>query len=157
MIGLHVQQFRSLIVRPVLQGLELHSVAAENLLVGTAVQESLLHFVQQQGEGPALGLLQMEPATHDDIWQHYLAFRPALAHKLRLLSTGQYACQARDMIGNLFYACAMARVHYLRVPTPLPAADDLPGLARYWKAHYNTHQGKGTAAEFMRRYQEARA
>ncbi len=49
----------------------------------------------------------------------------------------------------------MARVHYLRVPEPLPAPGDIEGLARYWKAHFNTPAGAGTPAGFVanwRRY-----
>ena len=46
----------------------------------------------------------------------------------------------------------MARVHYLRVPQPLPAADDIDGLARYWKAHWNTREGAGTPERFVESY-----
>ncbi|MBI3775871.1 MAG: hypothetical protein HY273_10020 [Gammaproteobacteria bacterium] len=34
----------------------------------------------------------------------------------------------------------------------LPDADDLPALAAYWKAHYNTAQGKGQVQNFMLAY-----
>jgi len=53
-----------------------------------------------------------------------------------------------DVPGVLF-----ARLHYLRVPAAVP--EDLAGQADYWKAHYNTARGAGTAAQYLaswRRY-----
>ena len=45
----------------------------------------------------------------------------------------------------------MIRLHYYRVPQPLPDADLLQ-VAAYWKRHYNTTLGKGTINQFMRNY-----
>ena len=39
-MGLNPQQFRSLVIRPTLRRLDLWSEAAEELLLGTAIQES---------------------------------------------------------------------------------------------------------------------
>lgn len=52
---------------------------------------------------------------------------------------------------NLIYATAMCRVHYRRVPEPLPPAGDLEAQAAYWKAHYNTAAAAdaGTVARFV--------
>ena len=150
---LDVAQFREQVVRPVLQELELHSAAAENLLVGTAVQESRLTYLRQLGGGPALGVFQMEPATHDDIWENYLAHRPERADALRALF-GPAAGDARHLTWNLGYAAAMCRLHYYRRPQALPDADDGEGLGRYWKQHYNTPLGAGTVAEFVSNYQK---
>ena len=47
----------------------------------------------------------------------------------------------------------MARIHYLRVPEALPAADDVVGLAAYWKRYYNTELGAGTVEKFVESYQ----
>lgn len=57
------KQFRIEIVRPALVTIDLYSDAAENLVMGTAAQESHLDYVKQSGNGPALSLFQMEPAT----------------------------------------------------------------------------------------------
>jgi len=35
----------------------------------------------------------------------------------------------------------MARVHYLRQPAKLPAENDIPGMAAYWKKYYNIRSG----------------
>ncbi|CAM2806291.1 hypothetical protein [Komagataeibacter xylinus] len=53
------------------------------------------------------------------------------------------ADRAAQLIGNLPYACAMARLKCHRAPDPLPATDDAAGQCRFWKANYNTALGAG--------------
>ena len=145
-------QFRVEVVRPVLVHLGFHSAAAENLLVGTALHESGgLRWLRQLGGGPAFGIYQIEPSTHDDIWRNYLRFRPRLNDRVARLAANE-PTRPEQLITNLAYATAIARVHYLRVPAPLPDADDLGGLARYWKRHFNTPKGAGTVAGFIESY-----
>ena len=67
---LDIPQFRANIIRPVLLVIGGESRAAENLILGTALQESNLRYLRQLGDGPARGVYQMEPATHDDIWDN---------------------------------------------------------------------------------------
>ena len=91
---LHVRSARSFspsefleqVIRPALQAIDLDSLAAEQLLLATALQESDLRNTVQMGGGPALGYFQMEPATHDDIWANFLRYRGALAGKVRALA-----------------------------------------------------------------------
>ncbi len=143
-------EFRRRVIRPTLAPLGLWSEAAEALLLGTALSESGLVRLEQSGGGPALGLYQIEPATHDDVWRAYLAYRPRLAAAVQRL-TCVAVPRREQLVGNLPYATAVARLVYYRVPAPLPAADDLGGLAAYWKTHFNTESGKGRAAEFVAR------
>lgn len=145
-MGVDVGQLRTLVVRPALHYIELWSQAAENLVVGTALTESHGEFLRQLGGGPALGLWQMEPATHTDIWDNYLAFKDELADRVRGLQTVRADDFHEELVGNLFYAAAMCRVHYRRVKAPLPSSDDANGLASYWKRHYNTPAGAGTVS-----------
>ena len=149
---LDIKQFRELVIRPALEALHLWSEAAEELVLGTALQESGLRYLEQIGGGPAMGLWQMEPATHNDIHANFLAYRGDLSSRLNSLAV---VPNAMSMVGNLWYGAAMCRIHYLRVPQALPKAGDLDAQAVYWKAHYNTHKGKGTTAEYVanwRRY-----
>ena len=147
-MSIHPGQLREYVIRPVLKDLCLYSEAAEELLMLTAATESLCgKFIHQVG-GPALGIFQMEPNTHDDIWENFLKYKPALAAKVM-----RYGKEARELPGNIYYACAMARVHYLRKPDRLPSADDIDGLAAYWKKHYNTHLGAGDPDEAVSNYQ----
>ena len=142
---LNIAHFRAFIIRPTLEHLDMHSEAAENLVLGTALQESNLTHLQQLGGGPALGLFQMEPATERDILETYLSRREDIAKKLPA---------DRDLIGNLKYATAMCRIHYWRVPEPLPHADDADGMAAYYKQFYNTAEGEATEAGFARMYRK---
>lgn len=147
------KQFRSLIVRPALSEIGLHSDAAEELLMLTAAQESKLGYYIHQIKGPALGPFQMEPATYNDIWDNYLRFKPELAEKIKRIAGVHTIIPPADMmVYNLKLAAAMARIHYLRVPHSLPTEDDVAGLAKYWKDHYNTYLGAGTPEEAMENY-----
>lgn len=128
---MHADQLRRYIIEPVLQDLGLLSAAAVNLLLGTCAQESRMgHFLRQQGGGPALGIFQMEPATHADIWANYLMFHEDLAGRIwSYLPDASRSPDPDYLICNLKYATAMARVHYRRSPLPLPpAACRLRGL-----------------------------
>ena len=138
---------REYIVRPVLRALDLYSESAEELLMLTAAQESQCGRWLHQVGGPALGIWQMEPATHDDCWTNFLAYRATLAAAVR-----KYGSSTADLPGNLYYACAMARVRYLRAPGALPSPADLNGLASYYKNHYNTAAGAATISEAIDSY-----
>jgi hypothetical protein len=133
------------------------SRAALVLVLGTAITESKLTYLDQldamDKPGPAYGLFQMEERTHEDIWDNYLRFN----HSLRAVMFSFVASvpNVRDLRTHLLYAAAMCRVHYRRVPAALPAADDARGMAAYWKAHYNTHLGKGTVEKALPDFQRA--
>ena len=147
-------QFKSLIEK-VLTKMDMNSKSAVNLLLGTAAQESGFGtYLRQLGDGPALGVFQMEPATERDIWSNYLAYREKETNIIEYLVsiTGADGKYSLDLEGNLIYQIAMARLHYRRVKEPLPLFDDINGLARYWKNHYNTIHGKGTIEEFIKNY-----
>lgn len=160
---LQVDQFRIFIVQPVLTELareipSLAGEAAENLLVGTALIESNLSWLRQHGFGGnfshgGLGLYQIEAATHDDCWNNFLGShaRTGLAGAMRSFAAPPGPC-APQLITNLAYATAIARLIYWRKPDPLPEADDIDGLGLYWKEHYNTSEGKGRASSFASRY-----
>ncbi len=147
-------QLRDDVIRPVLAALQqpqhdqsaYDGTAVVELLLGTAMQESHLGDFIQQVRGPALGIWQMEPATEKDIWTNFLAFRgPLSASVTRLLVAGMD--RTAQLAGNLYYACAMARVRYLRAPGALPAAGDIDAQAAYYVQNYNAG-GKATVAEY---------
>jgi hypothetical protein len=155
------KDLRELVVRPTLQHLRLWSPAAEDLILGTAAQESAMGTYLAQLNGPALGIYQMEPATHDDIWNNFLHYKDILADNVQDLLTGSSTSEAsflfdgsNELIGNLYYATAMCRIHYLRVPEMLPVHKDIKGYAAYWKKYYNTELGEGTEEEFIANYKK---
>jgi hypothetical protein len=109
------QEFLATVIRPTLMAIDLDSTAAEQLLLGTAMQESDLVHRRQMGDGPARGFFQMEPFTHNDIWENFLKFHPELAAKITKLLTSPGADKIEELENNDQYACAMARAHYFRV------------------------------------------
>lgn len=134
-------QFRALIERTLTA--ELFSVAAVRLLLGTAAVESEFGtFLRQQG-GPALGAFQIEPSTHVWLRDKYSARYPLIA-----------GTEPEQLEWDLRLGIIVARLRYRAVPEPLPDADDVRDLGRYWKEYYNTIYGQGTIERFVRKYEE---
>ena len=152
--------FRISTVEPALRDLSFStgktwdSKNSAHLLVGTALQESLLEYRRQIGGGPARGLFQMEKETFDDIFTNYLAFRTSLRTAVET-----FAYSDRNLFGEIEYndrfAAIMARIHYARVASPVPSYTDAAAMAAYWKNYYNSSKGKGTVSEFKTKYEAA--
>jgi hypothetical protein len=62
---LNVASIRTQVIYPALNKMGMWSEAAGELVLGTAIVESNHTYLKQHGDGPALGLWQVEPATHD--------------------------------------------------------------------------------------------
>lgn len=156
-MSLDVRQLRDFVVRPVLEDLGAWSLGAEQLVLGTAAQESGFVYLHQLGKGPALGLWQMEPFTYRDIWASYLDSRPGLARSVRMMISAVNSAgrppEPSELVWNLHLACAMCRILYLRAPFAMPEAGDLAGMAHNYKRFYNSPLGAATEEEFVRNYQ----
>jgi len=160
--GLDVEQFRTIVVRPTLRFLDPeipYSEAAELLMVGTAMQESRLRFLDQltPGPGPAYGLFQMEARTHADHirWLD----RPenaGLRAKVEML-LGDKPDRLLQLRTNLAYACAMSRVHYWRVREGLPEAADARGELARARANVVSPPTPEKLAEYAARVAEVEA
>ena len=140
---------RELVVRPAIEALDMWSQEAEDLVMETASVESDLTNLKQLGDGPALGLWQCEPETHNDIWANYLAFRPSLSSKIAPTNHGP-----DRLVWDLRYAAMICRVHYFRVPNPIPETVEERGA--YHKKHYNTVKGKATIEEYIQKAQRVK-
>ena len=152
---IHFRQLRDGIIAPVLKSLaevreELSSEAAVELLLGTVAAESVIGNVSYlyQMHGPAKGIFQMEPRTHDHIVSTYLEARPQLKDSV-MQWRAPHPMLVDQLASNLRYATAVARVHYWMVPLPLAAPSDVHGHALYWKEHWNTRFGRGTVEQFQ--------
>jgi len=145
---LNLEQFRDYIVAPALKEIDQYSKAAERLIIGTALVESDLTYLHQIN-GPALGLLGMEPFTHDSIWDDYLKFRFHLSRDVH--PDGKQ--KPSRMLWDLKYAVKMARCKYLPDRQSLPESTDILGMAKYYKRVYNTKEGKGTVEGFIQKAQ----
>ena len=68
---LAAKQMSTLVIKPLPKKLNLWSPSAEELVLGTAIVESGLTYLKQHGDGPALGLWQVEPPTHEDLYTNF--------------------------------------------------------------------------------------
>lgn len=143
------------VIEPVLHHINLYSDSASRLILGTELVESRGTYLLQHPRGPALGIYQIEPATFKWLWWDWLPTkRPGLRDRISEF-IGAWRLDkdpSRELVANLYFATAICRVRYLAVPQPLPEADDIIGLAAYWKVHYNTMAGKGKAADWVAAY-----
>lgn len=153
-------QFRDLVVKPALEFLDPeipYSEHAVELLMMTAAHESKLGTYLKQVGGPALGVFQMEPATENDIWENFLEYKHDLSNRVEALTCDLMETPSSELITNLMYATAMARVHYFRDSEPLPSGSlsdkkTILELAEYAKRVYNTEAGKATAQKYYDDY-----
>lgn len=165
MSGIRADHFEEFVVVPTLNHMaeatgnnRINSPAAIQLIMGTFAHEShLCEYLRQHPTGPARGGLQMEPATYDDLWKNYLKnpSRRALADAVRDLASLRGIKQGipdfSELIGNLPFAVAMARVRYLPAPQILPIEGDIEALAAYHVRWYN-RGGGAEEHEFVRDY-----
>ena len=138
-------------VQTVLQMYQLpFSGAAVRLLAMIAAHESGgFRYVQQMGNGPAKGMLQMEPIGLEEV-QRYMTLRP---WKFReMLDPEMFSLD--DLIFNTDLAIAAGRIFFMAKPEPLPSMDDIEGLAKYAKKYWNTESGKATWEDYANAYRE---
>lgn len=121
-MGISAIHLKKYVIEPTLDSIGLLSDSAVNLLLGTCAQESLMgKHLHQTGGGPAQGIYQMEPETHEDIWENYLYYREELAELIvgsarqsiqLFVLNEEYNKPKGRLITDLRYATAMARVRY---------------------------------------------
>lgn len=138
-------------IRATLQLVNLWSPQAEELLLGTAAQESHLgKYRRQIGGGPGTGIYQIEPATEQSLWADYLDYRPSLAVNISMIC-GVRKPDNYQLENNLSYQHIMCRLRYYAwVKAPIPST--INAQANYWKDHYNTEQGAGNPQEYISNY-----
>lgn len=163
--GIYLPHLKNEIVQPALDYLGLGGDKAINQVTGTFLVEGYaggFTYLKQLGKGPAVGAMQMEPVTYNDIWKNFLN-TPKRAHLAALLKNiaGNFNTDnagipnPNTMTGNVFFAAAMCRVFYLRVPSALPLANDAGAMAQYHKQYYNTALGKAVWQNNIDRFQQA--
>jgi hypothetical protein len=145
------------VIKDVLKRLDskYYSDNAVDLIYHTGLVESRYKYLMQLGTPVARGFFQMEGATARDICKNYLAYRPSLIGEIEKICYLNYFVLSRADIEelefllttNIAFSIIMCRLHYRRVPKPLPKT--LKDQAYYWKAYYNTHSGKGTVEKFL--------
>jgi len=158
-MGICAEELRRLVIRPTLKHLGEWSPAAENLLLGTAAQESGLGFHLKQQHQRGLGIFQIRPQTHRRIWDNYLVHHPDLASAVRgLASQHEFLSNPHaELATNLSYTTAIAWMIYRRNEKPLPTAEDTDSMGRHWRRHFqrNSHLSVEESAEdFTKNYRQ---
>jgi len=150
---LNEPQVKDLIDR-VLKKMDLHSPEASDLVYKTGKVESGYKYLRQI-KGPARGLFQCESWVAVDICKNYLAYRKSLMRKVADATKVKlsYFVDPKEedwsyiLETNIAAQIAMCRLHYRRIPKPLPSS--LEGQAKYWKKYYNSMAGRGTVEDFL--------
>ncbi|QDP48175.1 MAG: hypothetical protein Unbinned6437contig1000_29 [Prokaryotic dsDNA virus sp.] len=151
---MNAQQLYDYIIKPTHQymGGNYESKESNFLSLCTAAIESNCGEYIKQINGPALGIWQMEPDTHDDIWNNCDAFRDSdfLTRIDSLIPVFTF----ESLIDAPIYACAMARLKYSMDPHPLPKLSgdkdlDCINFFEYYKRVYNTKFGASTYQKWV--------
>jgi hypothetical protein len=148
------KQLKDLIER-VLNKIELYSPEASDLVFKTLKVESLLKYVRQI-KGIAVGFGQCEPWVAVDICKNYLKYRPDLMKsvadtsnvKLSYFTLPKEEDWAWILETNIAAMISFCRLHYRRIPKPLPK-QNLDEQWIYYKKYYNTERGKATNDHWM--------
>jgi hypothetical protein len=139
----------------ILIDMDMFSESAVDLLMLTCAQESHMGYYIEQIDGPARGIFQMEPGTHNFLWK-YIDRKGDHFKSMKIdpFSIAPDFNGTRDQVLNIAYQIAMARINYWRYPDQIPAREKYDSkevyiwaLAEYWKKHWNTYKGKGTVKE----------
>lgn len=151
------QQLHDLIIKPALKymGGNYYSKESAFLLLCTAAIESDCGYYIKQINGPALGIWQMEPKTHNSIWDecdvlHEYSFGKLIADLGLVKNNEENSSDYKsDLTLSPMYACAMARLKYSMDPNPLPKLTgdnnaDSRAFYCYYKRVYNTELGAST-------------
>jgi hypothetical protein len=141
------------IIRPALQVTSLWSPSAENILVGTALTETDLIFIKQEG-GPALSYYQIEPSTYLDCIR-YLNTKNEHFKDSILNACGVTSFPSADaLMWNMRLATLIARIKYYMCPESLPDHDDFHGMTSFYLRIYNAG-GKATYEHAVPFFKEA--
>ena len=145
-------QLRDLVIAPTLKAMggPLNSEAAVQLLLATVIHESTVGgvtYLRQLPDGPAIGLLHMEPSTWHEVVA-YLDRRPQLLPRVEKVAGPRTAWKVQRLVGDLYFATAFARIRYWWEPEPLPAVGDRDGITRYWSRYYQTSNDPAKEALF---------
>jgi hypothetical protein len=150
---LNQSQVKDLIER-ILKSMDLYSPEALDLVYKTGKVESGYTYLKQI-KGPARGLFQSEAWVAVDICKNYLEYRKDLMRKVAeatMVKLSYFVDPKEEdwdfiLETNIAAQIAMCRLHYRRIPKPLPSSAE--GQAEYWKKYYNSMAGRGTVEDFL--------
>ncbi len=132
-MGIAASELCRYVIRPTLIYLGRHNPGAEFFLLAVAASQSALgaELDSQRGHG----LYSISDTLHYQVWDQYLAKDPDLASLVRGLASQHAFLTGPDLelTVNLRYSTAIAWLMVEASQLPLPAEDDLLGMARIWR------------------------
>lgn len=139
-MSIAAKSLREHVIEPTLEYLGVESTPTAQLLLGTANQESGLEPLLDSVDG--LGIYQITPQQHRSVWDHFLAFEPDLASKIRGLASQHRFLQAPDqeLESNLAYATAIAWSIYQQAGIETGDNADFDSLACAWQTTFHANQ-----------------
>jgi hypothetical protein len=144
-----------LVIVPALQGIDLYCPSSAMLILATAAQETEDGLYIKQtvgGDKAALGIFEMQPQTHEDIWEHTIIPKSDLSFKISKCTGYPIKPKAEVMVYNLYYAAVMARCFWLFHGISFPQNLDVDDIWYLYKKYWNTIGGKATKEEFVSNY-----
>jgi hypothetical protein len=102
------EHLREQVIKPTLEYLGAHSLAAEDELLEAALSQPEVGLFSRQPQG--LGLFRITSSQHRDLWDRYLAHRPDIASRVRGLASQRAFLSNPDseLQTNLSYCTAIA-------------------------------------------------
>ena len=143
-------QLRDLITRTLKETPSGHSEDAVELLMMIAAHESRLGTYLRQVDGPALGIFQIEPTTHDDTWEN----GDSICANAQILGI---ECAVEKLEYDLRYQIFMARQKLFMISEALPSSEGASSenvslMSDYCKEHWNTVDGGADAFDYFNAY-----
>ncbi|NIB43278.1 hypothetical protein HBA55_26965 [Pseudomaricurvus alkylphenolicus] len=137
-MGICAKELRQFVIQPTLLHLGDDRPCVENLLMGTAAQASGLGFHLTSDNNEGLGIYQIQPQTHIQLWDQYLINDPDLASRIRgLASQHEFLAHPHaELATNLSYATALAWLKYQQAGAVIPDGAGLATLAEIWHRYW---------------------
>ncbi|MBU2709812.1 hypothetical protein [Zooshikella harenae] len=154
-MGICPDELRHYVIKPTLDYIDMWSPFAENLLLGTAAQESGLGFYLKRRKQRSLGIYCITPMMHKNIWDRYLVKHSDLASKIRgLASQHEFLANPHaELATNLSYATAIAWLIYKRNQNFIESEpSNIYTLAKCWRRFYHVRP-QAHLESFIQHYQ----
>lgn len=138
------------IIKPSLAQLALIKPKADSpasrqfMLAVAAIESRCGEYFKQLGNGPALGIWQVEPATSDDVYYNYLANRQDLLKCIESMKVEIWQTGVQQHIVSPMYNCAIARMCVYRQADPMPDFGDRDAMWSLYKKYFNSSKGAST-------------
>lgn len=155
MMALSCDYVKHQLVIPVFTALGMIADNSVELGLGTIACEADFGAYRKQIGGDAWGICQIEQATYADLWR-YLLERPKFYERVISLVPCETPPDIEFLgtgVGDVL-SVALMRIKYWMIPAPIPPAGMIGALGSYYKQYYNTPAGKGSALNFVKKYQE---